>query len=445
MLRGARVIAIDDQKKDLDGIVEALQRKGVGVLPFLYRGKSSLRRCHRGVRIVFADINILPSAAAAYQQHQAVAAVLDILLAESNGPWVLVAWTASPGQVQDLERVLKESLGRGRAPVASIGLDKPSFLTPQDTFKIAEIAQALENQIAQDPVANAIIDLEMRAADAAHDVINTIMTISKTASAPDIARVLVAMSVATDASGSPKPERVFQTLGPVFQDRLIRRGVRRAERTFWNDAFTKGAVGKLEESQRAALNNAIHLDPVVSAGDRGALTPIPASRHKLLEKAVHAPLDSLVFKHFLSRDRAISTMRKATAAEPAPPGGRPPPPPPEVLADQFLAKMKWALMEVAAACDASNDKRGLRRSAVALLVPAALGPQTGAGEYVEALPLMQFGSERLYAYVSAKITLSPLPKGLARLKPSVRVRDQLLDGLAQTIAVSQSRLGWVNF
>jgi hypothetical protein len=449
MLHGARVIAIDDQQTDLAGIVSALHRKRIGVLPFLYKAGSQLRRCPRGIRIVFADINLIPSAAGPYQQHQAVAAVLDALLDPANGPWVLVAWTAHPGQVGDLFNVLKESLGQGRAPVVSIGLDKSAFLNSRNKFRIAQIATAIEDQLAQNPVAKALMDLESRAAEAAHDVTSSIMALSASTDAADIAQILVELSKAADARDPPMPERVFETLGPVFHDRLVRGTLGKTERRVWAEAF-KAASGKtLDEAQRSALNTTIHLDPAASAGDRGALTLIPAANVQHLERAVHEPLSALAFRDFVSQEKAIKSAKALRKKEAAPAGAAAPKneaaPTTQELAQEFVRKVRWALLEVVPACDVSNDKRGLRRAAVALLVPAELGPQTRAGDYAVELPLLEVEGKRYYAYVSAKVTLSPVPPRLSKLTPSARVRDQLLDGLTHAIAGSQSRLGWVAF
>jgi hypothetical protein len=449
MLHGARVIAVDDQELDLDGIVAALHRKGVGVLPFLYKGGSSLRRCRRGVRVVFADINLLPSAAGSYQQHQAVASVLSTLLDEVNGPWVLVAWTASPGQVSDLFNVVKDSLGRERAPVASIGLDKSAFMNSKKQFRVGEIIKAIENEVAKNPVANALLDLESRAAEAAHDVTSSIMALATSTDAADIAQILVELSKAADSRDPPTPERVFETVGPVFQDRLIRRGLSKSERKVWTETFSKSSGKALDESQRSKLNSTIHLDPVVSASDRGALTLIPPTRTNDLEKAVREPLSRLVFRDFITLEKALKSvrvLRKRQASAPGTQGGNSDTPPTdEELAAEFLSKVRWALIEVVPTCDVSNGKRGLRRAAVALLVPTELGIQAKAGDSTEPLPLLELEDGRYHPYVTGKVTLSPVPRSLSRLAPSVRMRDQILDGITQAIAGSQSRLGWVVF
>ncbi len=449
MLHGARVIAIDDQESDLAGIVSVLHRKGVGVVPFLYKAGSKYRRCPRGIRVVFADINIIPSAASPYQQHQAVAAVLDSLLDQANGPWVLVGWTAHPAQVEDLFAVLKDSLGHERAPVVSIGLDKSAFLNSKNKYRISEIAAAIEEGLAKNPVAKALMDLESRAAEAAHDVTSSIMALANSTNAADIAQVLVLLSKAADAREPPKPERVFETLGPVFHDRLVRGALSKSERINWAEAFTAASGKDLGEAQRAALNTTLHLDPTASSGDRGALTLIPAASVQRLERALREPLSRLVVRDFISQEKAIKSARTLMKKEAAPAGAgaakNEAAPTDEELVTNFVGKVRWALLEVVPACDVSNDKRGLRRAAVVLLVPAELGRQVKAGDYSAELPLLEVEGTRYCPWISAKVTISPVPGRLSRLTPSGRVRDQLLDGLTHAIAGSQSRLGWVTF
>lgn len=445
MLRGARVLAIDDQKADLDGIVAALHRTGVGVLPILYKGTSSLRKCAAGIRFVFADINIVPRAAQAYQQHQAVASVMHTVLDEANGPWILVAWTAAPHQIPDLRIVLKDALGRDRAPIAVLGLDKSGFTTARG-FRIGAIAKAIKKQIESDFVGAAILDLEARASQAAHDVTRSIVSLALTSEAPDVAQILVELSKATDPRPPPAPEKLFQTVGPVFQDRLIRRRVSRRERKIWQQAFAASVRTSLEDTQRAKLNNMIHFDPVVVPGDRGAFSIIPLELLPRLATAAQISLKDSIFEHFLRREKTIKTMKARRKSAWAAAGlQNQTMPSDDALVDEFLTHVRWGLVEMVPACDTANDKRGLRRAAVTLIVPQSQGAQDVAGDHVQRLPIFESEVGVIQAFMTSKITLSPVPRRLSKLRPLVRVRDQLLDGLTQRIAGSQSRLGWVDF
>lgn len=440
-LGGARVIAIDDQEKDLQGIVRALHLRGVGVLPFHYQGSESLKRCGPGVRIVFSDINVAPSAAPPNAQHAALAAVFDAVLDESNGPWVLVAWTASPAQIQDLHAALQIALGPERAPLASCALDKSSFSDANGDFNIEAIAEAARTQLQADPVAAAIMDLEARASDAAHDVIRSLLALAAEAGAPSVADLLKALSVAADGSSPPRPESVFETIGPALQDRLIRRGVAPSEKAIWDAAFAKATGAALTDSQRARLNSTLHLDPSGRAGERGAVSLIAQDHVAALKRALRTAPEGLVFEHYLKRDKALKSLkavkRKQNAQAAVPDDA--------VLEAEFRSQLQWCLVEAAAACDASNAKRGLRRAIVALAVPAALGEQALVGEHCWQSPVLSLGGRAVHLVTTARVTISPVPKALESLQPSGRLREPLLDGLLQQVAGSQSRLGWIYF
>jgi hypothetical protein len=383
------------------------------------------------------------SAAPPYQQHQGVAAILDRLLDPKNGPWIMVAWTAAPNQTEDLMIVLKESLGQDRAPITAIGLNKADFMNSKGVYQVAKIATAIDVHISKNAVAGAILDLELRSSQAAYDVTQSIIALTPTAAPGEIAQVLVEFSKATN----PKPpftvENVMQTVGPVLQDRLIRRGVSKSERNMWDRAFAASGGPALMPAHRAELNSAVHLDPNTAAGDRGAITLVPNS---LMIKAM-PDLPSLVFRHFLKQEKAIKVLKdRKKATFPAVPNQPAPAlPRDEELITEFEGQLKWGLLELVPACDAANDKRGLRRAAVMLIAPSDCAKLDVAGDHAHKLPLLKLGDEVVLIFISAKTTVSPVPKALAKLKPAWRMRDQLLDGLTQNISGSQARIGWVSF
>jgi len=441
MLQGARVIAVDDKKEDLDGIVQALHKKGVGVLPVLFKGQASLRLCLPGIRVVFTDINMAPSAASAYQQHQGVASILNKLLDPNNGPWIMVAWTAAPDQTADLKAVLEDSLGKERAPVTAIGLNKADFMNSKGAYQIAKIAAAIDQHISKDAVAGAILDLELRSSQAAYDVTQSIIALTPSAAPADIAQVLVELSNATDPKPPYTVEKVMQTVGPVLQDRLIRRGVSKVERNIWDRAFAASAGAPLSPTYRAELNSAVHLDPNTGVGDRGAVTIV---QNAVMEKAIPG-LSELVFSHFLNREKAVKILKNRNRVPVVPNQPAPPLPDDGILIAELYSELKWGLLELVPACDAANNKRGLRRAAVMLIAPGDFAKLETAGDHAQRLPILKLADEVVLIFVSAKITLSPVPKALMKIKPVSRIRDQLLDGLTQNISAIQARIGWVSF
>ena len=80
-----------------------------------------------------------------------------------------------------------------------------------------------------------------------------------------------------------------------------------------------------------------------------------------------------------------------------------------------------------------------------LIAPGDCSKLEPAGDYAQRLPILKLGSDVVLIFVSAKATVSPVPKKLMKIKPVSRIRDQLLDGLTQNISGSQARIGWVTF
>jgi hypothetical protein len=293
-----------------------------------------------------------------------------------------------------------------------------------------------------------MMDLESRASDAAHDVTRSIVSVAKSNSPGDLGQVLASMASAAGLGTPLQPEHVFETLGPVFQDRLIRRGVTKKERGVWNKALQAANTAPLTNEQRADLNTAIHIDPRASAGDRGALTLIPPAKTSRLEKTIGQSLEELVFLHFLKRDKAVSVMESnwKKSQTPARPGATQAARPSDAaLISKFLAKIGWGILEIVPACDVANNKRGVRRAAIIMTLPAEINEQKHAGDYVQSIPVINLNGAITQVFVSAKTIISPVPRSLDAIRPAVRIRDQLLDAVTQHIAGSQARLGWTSF
>ena len=436
-------------------------------------GQSSLARCLPGVRIVFTDINLQPSAAPLHSQHRVVAAVLDKILHRENGPWVLAAWTASPGQVSELESDLREALGTKRAPLASIALAKSKFQTSKGGFKIAAISKEIRSQLTRDPVVGAIFDFEARAMEAAQEITHSIveLTLHAPQSGTDrsrIASVLKAIAKAASASAPPSPEGVFQTLAPVFEDRLCRKPIRRPERSIWSEAFKAATGPALSPAQTAALNSSLHLDARGGASERGSIYLIPEVHVGVLARLAKAPMNEVMFAHFVQKDKTLKSLReiekkkeierqerermemekkgleKKEIEKRLKENSRVAPNDDELLI-QFRATLRWCLLEAAAACDASNDKRGLRRGILGLVIPTALGIQSVAGDHVIALPVMSIGGTVAKIFFSARFSFSPFPGAVSKIRPVGRLRNPMLDVVLQHVSGSQSRLGWISF
>ena len=59
-LTAPRIIAIDDDEKHLEGLVQGLNRYGAACLPVHFTGEAAIAPCSQ-VRLIFADLHLADS------------------------------------------------------------------------------------------------------------------------------------------------------------------------------------------------------------------------------------------------------------------------------------------------------------------------------------------------------------------------------------------------
>lgn len=108
-----------------------------------------------GIRLVFQDLQLVSTGAPKKDDYDAAAEILDALLGESNGPWLLVTWSTWAGagndlgtdKAEELFSHLQTELPEGKRPFAYVVLDtKPTFTIGDHHSSVNELSNIPEEE-----------------------------------------------------------------------------------------------------------------------------------------------------------------------------------------------------------------------------------------------------------------------------------------------------------
>lgn len=144
-LRTTRVLVVDDQRDEAQGVIDALARDGIGAIYYSQDVERHPDQPLTGVRLATLDMNLenLPSpdppAATA-----AILSVLGRLIAENNGPYLAIAWTKHPELVEEFT---KRAAALPCPPVRVIPLVKAEVQADDGSFDFAKIAAEVQSAL----------------------------------------------------------------------------------------------------------------------------------------------------------------------------------------------------------------------------------------------------------------------------------------------------------
>ena len=137
-LRTTRVLVIDDQRDEAQGVIDALARDGIGAIYYSQDVTIHPEQPLTGVRLATVDMNLEnvsapdPPAATA-----TILSVLNRLIAKKNGPYLAIAWTKHPELVEEFAARAAEL---PCPPVHVIPLVKADFKDEDGSFDSEKIA-----------------------------------------------------------------------------------------------------------------------------------------------------------------------------------------------------------------------------------------------------------------------------------------------------------------
>ena len=429
-LPAPRVIAIDDVQNDLDVLAQALNRYGAACLPVPFSGDDTGVPSCPAVRVIFADLHLLPGPTEDPTQQFAVIAGLIENRIQPAGPYLVILWTRYPEEALDLQRFLDERLEGVAKPFAVVPLDKNNFLEGGQLKSVDSLASAIECAVSRLPQVAALLNWEERVLDASAATVGSIQALAIASGGPkalheEFGSLLQTLAKAAVGKKNVAPSpfhAVNASLLPILADRLVASQLSEADNQLWGTALEgSGARKDLDPATAASLNQLLHfaMPPEPIRGDeRGAVIALP-EQYRGCE-----------FNATFGLDTSTAAVKQFACCE---------------LEDGETVG-KWVLVQCQAACDYAQKRPGSIPFHLGLLLPdEKRSKKRKPPDALWQSPCFDFEDERYLLHVNARFSLS-LPRGLAEAgQPVFRLREQLLNQLIHRVHCYGLRPGIISF
>lgn len=243
-----RVLVIDDRPEDGEAVARRLWQDQVPNCFIKYDEHTleNINNTFHGIRVIFQDIKLIPGTGTPNNaDYGAAAQLLDSLLKENNGPWLMVAWSTwaedpEEGQLyaQQLFDYLLEKLPVGKSPRDFIVLDKKPYTVDGDhgVVKSEEGDNSLSVEDKQDflekvkssyekssPI-NALSQWERDVGSCASSVVNELWAMTKGLAGvrdEELVGLLLKLAQAQDSRhGDDISNVLYEILASLLTDRL---------------------------------------------------------------------------------------------------------------------------------------------------------------------------------------------------------------------------------
>ena len=424
MFSSPRIIAVDDDRRHLDGLVAGLHDSGVACLPIHFTGDPTpIKRC-ADVRVIFTDLNLVGPTS----DHAAQFAVLGGLLEETiapRGPYFIVLWTQYPDQATALSEFLNNRLRGVTKPFAVVPLAKDEHLDGAGNVRDkARLMAAIEAMIERLPEVAALFDWENRVLGAAGDTVSSLLALASTRTpnerAPEVGRILSTLGVEAVGKEHVDADRfraVNEALVPILADRIANLRSVAIGDDLWSAALGPGGRPQaLSIEEAASLNRMIHVDngaPI--ATERGCVVRLP---QRLQQN----------FDSCFGVDEAIAANKQFHCSFAVDDG-----------------RFRWVLVQVQAACDYAQSHPGPVPCYLGLELPF---PTRRRGTLPAALwtsPALEMDGGVRQLRVSARFPVSVGPAEFQHCSPLYRLREQILNDLIYDLHSHGARPGVLSF
>ncbi len=428
MLGSPRILAIDDHEKHLDGLANCLNQNGVACLRIPYKGDMTGIKPCPDVRIIFADLQLVPGPRSDHLVDFAGIGGLLRTAIKPAGPYFIVLWTRYPEQASGLLEFLNERLGKGvTKPYDVRPLDKSDHMDPDGNIsgdslmeKIVDITRGL-------PQVGALFDWEGRVLRAAGRTLSSILDLAsteKTENRPDrlgwFLGCLGVESVGRDHVNNDRFRAINDALLPILADRISKTGLNDTDDDIWRTAVRIPDKNKpLLIEQAARLNRLVHIaDPSnTSSAARGAVVQLPDSRRENFQDQFGIKEKEAASKCFRCKDF-----------------------------DPACSRIRWILVQCQAACDYAQSSSGSVPLYLGLDFPEKNRPKGGKmPQSIWRGPAFQFEREIRHLRVNAGFPLALGSTELQTLKPLYRLREQILNDLVYHLHSYGARPGMMSF
>lgn len=287
MFSANRIIAIDNEKAELDQLSDALHGLGIPCIPMLYPDQipPTGTAWFQNIRILFCDLHLMTGAAKPELNYQVIGALLERMSSVDRVPPLLVLWTAYPDDRTELERYLAERHAEG-LPVATLALNKDDFKGANASTLPVEIREKLDAI----PQLRVLYDWQDDVAAAGDSCVSTLLGLARQHGGElkdALDRILSALAQASygkERAAEFPGEAVQDVLSPLLLDHLLHLPDNSARRQRWQEAMPC-AVARADCLDKlpgaSGINTALHVlhTPAGSATgrERGSVVEIDCS------------------------------------------------------------------------------------------------------------------------------------------------------------------------
>ena len=423
-----RIIAIDDDKKHLDGLTKGLNQIGLACLPFHFTGDAEcIQPCHH-VRVIFADLHLNESGASSdHAQHFSVIGGLIKERIGPTGPYILILWTRYSDQADSLYQFLDKRLKNTPRPLAVKAIDKMLHLDSKGYVKSTEnLSAEITKLFDQQPQIAALLDWEERILGATANTVSSIFDMAEEQSRGDgVGKLLAHLAVGSVGKNHVEQDRfhaVNEALLPILTDHIAAMRSKDDSNNIWQKAFNSSDTRSALSLENAAkLNRLIHIAPPMDVDDgtrRGAVIALPRT------------LSGNEFERQFNLEQGEAASRqffcKGFAEED----------------EQF----RWVLVQCQAVCDYAQNQPGPLPYYLGLELPKTSISKNGKPPAaLWSSPLFVSEGVNFLLHVSARFQVSLPLADAKKEKPLYRLREQLLNDLIYQIHGYGARPGMLSF
>lgn len=425
MLAAPKVIAIDDEREHLEGLVNGLNQYGFSCLQVHFTGDmEGIDPCSH-VRVIFADLHLGAGPASDHARDFAIIGGFIQETIKPSGPYFIVLWTMYPDQAASLQENLEERLQDVTKPFAVLPLNKSDHLDGNgNVLSIEKLVEAIKSIVEKQPQIAALFNWEERVSEAVADTVASIFRMVEDGDrSQEVGRLLAQLAVAAAGKDSVEQNHfraVNEALLPILADHIASLRLRDEDDETWQAAFTQIDNGNvLSAAEAAKLNSRVHIDSTegIQGNDRGAIIMLPDKLSDKFEQTFGLPQEEAATKQFLCKNFVENNDR-----------------------------CRWILVQSQAACDYAQKQPGP--------LPYYLGLELNEEYKVknrrppEALwisPPFEAESTSFFLHINARFQVSLSSEDVEEEKPLYRLREQLLNDFIYQVHSYSARPGMISF
>ena len=451
MFFSSRIVVIDDNPLHLQGIRDALHSLTLDCHTIEYDEQTGVGvRRFPGMRVLFLDLHLNTGGGvgtAGNADYAILAGILDQIVDDKSGPFVLILWTQHPNLLTAFSTYLnglsETALPSGKRPVAAYALNKGDFINVTSGHKIAgsDLKKAISDKMAENPQMKALFSWEADVTAAMDATLRSVIDLvpfqdrTTVNFGEALGKVLFRISQAGsgDSRAMENPrDSVNRVLVPVLADRIAQHDPQGASTQAWKTALVQD-TGKLSLQAKAELNSAIHISSAATPNS----SPI---KHTDLGAVISLPFTDVEKELKVRFGLDIAKLRSKDFFE--------------LTDDAEWANCNLVLVQIGATCDHAQPKDGplLYLLGVEWPILTEKGPKklsearkaANGREWIT--PVIQVGPGKVPGRLSVFLNCSISFKRSERRKWAIkyRLREELISHLTQEYARYISRPGVVS-